>query len=55
MKTVYEGSLNNCIAYIQAEEKKDETLVFDIVGSEISDTLYYVKELDGWDTYQGSF
>jgi len=55
MRTLHEGALESCLAFIRSEEKKDETLCFDLVQSEISDTLFYVKELDGYDTYEGSY
>ena len=55
MRTVFEGSMNECLAFIHTEKKKDETVEFDLVQSDISPTLFYVKELDGWDTYTGSF
>ena len=55
MQTVYDGTLEECIHYVHSEEKKDETLYFDIVQSEISGTLFYVKELNGYDAYSGSF
>ncbi len=54
MITVFEGSFESCLKYVR-EESKDEALVFDIVQSDISNTLFYVKELDGYDTYQGSY
>ncbi|WP_188109486.1 hypothetical protein [Sulfurimonas indica] len=55
MHTVYEGTLESCLAFIRSEEENDETLCFDLVQSNISDTLFYVKELDGYDTYEGSY
>jgi len=55
MRTAYEGTFESCLAFIRSEEKKDETSVFDLVQSEISDTLFYVKELDGYDMYEGSY
>jgi len=55
MNTVYRGSLESCLAFIRSEKEKDETLEFDLIQSNISPTLYYVKELDGWNCYQGSF
>jgi len=55
MRTVHEGTFESCLAFIRSEEKKDETLCFDLVQSNISPTLYYVKELDEWDAYEGSF
>lgn len=55
MQTVYQGDFESCLSFIHSEQEKDETLDFDLVPSNVSPTLYYVKELDGWDTYQGSF
>lgn len=55
MQTIYQGNFEDCIAFIHSEQEKDETLEFDLVQSDISETFYYVKELSGWDCYQGSF
>ena len=55
MQTVFTGQYEECIKYIHSEKEKDETLNFDLVQSNVSDSLYYVKELDGWDTYEGSY
>ena len=55
MQTVFTGQYEECITYIRSEEEKDETLNFDLVQSNVSDSLYYVKEIDGWDTYEGSY
>jgi hypothetical protein len=55
MRTVFDGSLDKCLAFIRAEKEKDETMEFDLVQSDISSTLFYVKELDGWDLYTASF
>ncbi len=53
MRKVHDGSWDSCMKFIQEEE--DETIDFKVEASNISDTLYYVYELDGWDTYEGSF
>lgn len=55
MQTVFTGQYEECTKYIRSEKEKDETLNFDLVQSNISDSLYYVKEMDGWDTYEGSY
>jgi hypothetical protein len=55
MIAVFQGDFESCVGYIRSQEKKDETLVHDIVQSNVSPTLFYVKELDGWDTYEGSY
>lgn len=55
IQTVHKGNFESCLAFVHAEEKKDETLCFDIVPSNISDSLFYMKELNGYDTYEGSY
>ena len=55
MQTVCSGNFEKCVEYIKKEEVKDETLCFDLVQSNISEDIYYVKELDGLDTYKGSY
>ena len=58
MRTVFSGTLEECIKYIKEEESKfgeDEIPNLDIVENETSDEFYYVKELDGWDLYPGTF
>lgn len=55
MTTVYSGTYEACVAFIEREEKEDQTRNFDIALSEISETLCYVMELNGWDMYEGTF
>jgi hypothetical protein len=55
MIAVFTGSFDMCLEFIREEKLKDDTLEFDLVQSDISDTLFYVKELDGYDMSDLSF
>jgi len=59
MRTVFHGTLEECIDYIHEEDNdlaEEELSNLDIEEDETSGGKYFfVKELSPWDMYQGSF